>query len=170
MEGFKNLQYSEELSAALKDPAKYVLYKLATSEDGVTLEKAVELFGIYGQRQVETLVAEGLLLERDEKYFAKISSFALSHDVFIEHFKTMADFIKPHKHAQANKAYSPIFSNYSGTVSKKSYSEILKIQRAAQKKIAKIISNDDEPGHIPTFYICAVDTIDHLCADEFPDQ
>ncbi|MCJ8275625.1 MAG: hypothetical protein HRT44_04005 [Bdellovibrionales bacterium] len=170
MESFKNLQYSEELSNSLKDPAKYVLYKLATAPQGVDMEKAVELFGIYGQRQMESLEAEDLLYKKEGSYFAKISSFSLSHDVFIEHFKTMADFIKPHKHAQAHRSYSPIFTNYSGTISKKAYSDILKIQRTAQKKIAKIISNDDDPGHIPTFYLSAIDTIDHLCADEFPDD
>jgi len=88
----------------------------------------------------------------------------------VEHFKTMADFIKPHKHANANKAYSPIFSNYSASINKLAYSEILKVQRKATKKIAKILNSQKSLGSIPTFIINAVDTIDSRCADEFPDD
>ncbi len=170
IEDFQKIEYSEFLSVALKDPVKYVIYKLAAGSQGLSFDKVVELFGTYGERQLLALIAEQLIYEKQNLYYAKIESFALSHDVFVEHFKTMADFIKPHKHANANKFYSPIFSNYSGSINKQAYSEILKVQRKTTKKIAKILNSPKSMGSIPTFIINAVDTIDSRCADEFPDD
>ena len=170
IEEVKNLEFSEVLSKSLKDPIKYVLYKLASNPCGITSEKAAELFGSYGERQLSVLSSEELVELKGAAYFAKIKHFALSNDVFVDHFKTLADFIKPHKHASARREYSPIFSNYSSSINKQAYSEILRVQRAAQRKIARILSDEKSSGDIPTFVLNAIDTIDNQCADEFPDE
>ncbi len=171
IEQVKELQYSEKLTRTLTDPVKYLVYKLASMSAGVGLEKIVELFGSYGENQLLKLAQEDLVaLNTQGFYIAKIQDFALSNEVFVEHFKSTADFIKPHKHATAAKAYSPIFSNFSNSISKKAYGEILKTQRAANKKIIAILCDKNSEGNIPTFVLNAVDTLDTSCADEFVDE
>ncbi len=166
---FRNeIKYSEPLSRALKDPIKYLIYKLAAMPKGVAPQRITELFGNYGETQVKNLLEEDLLFIEKGRLHGKIKNYALSNDDFIEHFKSTANFIKPHKHAMAAKQYSPIFSNYSNGLSKKAYSEILKIQRAANKKIIAILNDKNAEGAIPTFILNAVDTLDKYCADEYP--
>jgi DNA-binding Lrp family transcriptional regulator len=167
VEEVENVEFSEHLTQALNDPVKYLIYKLAANNQGVTDDKVIELFGRYGESQLQELLSQNLIYQIDGAYFARIENFALSHDVFVKHFKAVADFIKPHKHAQASKAYSPIFYNYSASLTKEAYSAILRIQRMALKKILKVIADDSSQGHIPTFVIGAVDTIDDKCADEY---
>ena len=169
-ESWKEIKYSKDLSPALKDPIKYLIYKLAAMPDGVSLQRTVELFGNYGENLLKTMSEEELLTIKDGRFHALEKSYSLSHDHFVEHFKTTANFIKPHKHAMSAKQYSPIFSNYSNGLSKKAYSEVLKIQRAANKKILAILNDKTCEGSIPTFVLNAVDTIDMYCADEYPDQ
>lgn len=166
----RRFEFSESLTQSLKDPVKYVIYKLAAGDAGVTLDKVVDLFGSYGETQLLSLVSENLLVNTQGVYRGKVEFFSLSHDVFVEHFKTMADFIKPHKHANARKEFAPVFSNYSASVSKKTYSEIIKIQRQATKKIHKLLTDTQNSGSVPVFILGAVDTIDSLCADEYPDD
>ncbi len=169
-ECWKEIRYSKDLSQALKDPIKYLIYKLAAMPEGVASKRVLELFGSYGENSVRTLADDGLLAFTDGRFHALEKSYSLSHDDFVEHFKTTANFIKPHKHAMSARQYSPIFSNYSNGLSKKAYSEVLKIQRAANKKILAILNDKSCEGFIPTFVLNAVDTIDQLCADEYPAE
>ena len=163
-----DIQFSARLSQALKDPVKYMIYKLAVMPIGVSSEKVSDLFGRYGETQLRNLLQEDLIeIDSRGRYIGKVSDFALSNEVFVEHFKTTADFIKPHKHATSATSHSPIFSNFSSSINKKSYSEILKVQRAANKKIMNILSDQSSAGNIPTFFLSAVDTLDSKCADEF---
>ena len=166
----KEFQYSTQLTQSLKDPVKYLIFKLAAMPVGVTFEKVLDLFGSYGETQLQTLINEGLIeLSSRGVYLSKIEHFFLSNEVFVDHFKTTADFIKPHKHATAAKSFSPIFSNFSSSINKKAYAEILKVQRAANKKITAILSDKNSVGEIPAFFLNAVDTLDKNCADEYPD-
>lgn len=165
-----DLVVSEELTQTLKDPIKYLVFKLTVHTPGVQLEKVVELFGSYGEKQLLQLEKEGLVIRNENNFKAKIDYFALSNEVFVDHFKTTADFIKPHKHASAAKAYSPIFSNYSSSINRKGYSEVVKIQRAANRKIAALLADPKYQGSIPTFALNAVDTLDNICADEFQED
>ena len=169
-ESWKEIKYSKDLSRALKDPIKYLIYKLAAMPEGVASQRVIELFGNYGENLVKSLADEGLLALKQGRFHALEKSYSLSHDDFVEHFKTTANFIKPHKHAMSAKQYSPIFSNYSNGLNKKAYSEILKIQRIANKKILAILNDKSCEGSIPTFVLNAVDTIDLFCADEYPER
>lgn len=163
----KTPEYSEVLNRTLKDPVKYLIYKLAANDVGIDLEKVVELFGRYGESHLEELMQQNLVELRDDRYFAKIENFVLSHDLFVSHFKTVADFIKPQKLITASRAHSPLFANYSGSINKKAYSAILNIQRAALKKIINILVDEKSSGEIPTFVLSAIDTLDSKSADEF---
>ena len=163
----KTPEYSELLNRTLKDPVKYIIYKLAANDTGVDLEKIVEFFGRYGENHLDELLQQNLVEQRGDRYFAKIENFVLSHDLFVSHFKTVADFIKPHKLITASKSHSPLFANYSGSLNKKAYSTILNIQRAAFKKIISVLVDEKSSGEIPTFIIGAVDTLDSKSADEF---
>ncbi len=167
---YKKIEVSQHLTQVLKDPVKYLIYKLSVNTEGVGLEKVVEMFGSYGEKQLLSLVQEDLVEKRGPHYFGKIEYFALSHEVFIDHFKCTADFIKPHKLANSKKSLSPHFANSSTGLNKKGYAEVLKIQRAALKKVRKVMADSKFLGSIPTFYIGAIDTIDLRSADEFPDD
>jgi hypothetical protein len=160
------LAFSEHLSQALRDPIKYLIYKLSANPQGLDLEKVRELFGHYGEQQVQQMIAENLIYSRDNCLHARIESFALSFDVFVQHFKAVADFIKPHKHAQASRNYSPLFANYSSSVNKEAYSNILKVKRQALKRIRQILTDKNNQGPIPVFVLSAVDTLDLKSADE----
>lgn len=166
-----DIQFSARLSEALKDPVKYMIYKLAVMPIGVSSEKVADLFGRYGETQLRNLLQEDLIkIDHRGRYVGKVSDFALSNEVFVEHFKTTADFIKPHKHATSATSHSPIFSNFSSSINKKAYSEILKVQRAANKRIMNILSDTSSAGTVPTFFLSAVDTLDNKCADEFSED
>lgn len=169
-EAWKEIKYSKDLSQALKDPIRYLIYKLAAMPEGVASQRVIELFGNYGENLLKTMSEEKLLAFKEGRFHALEKSYSLSHDDFVEHFKSTANFIKPHKHAMSAKQYSPIFSNYSNGLSKKAYSEVLKIQRAANKKILEILNDKSCEGSVPTFVLNAVDTIDMFCADEYPDH
>lgn len=160
-------EYSELLNKTLKDPVKYLIYKLAANDTGISPDKVSELFGRYGESQLEDLVALNLLEQRGSTYHAKIENFVLSHDLFVGHFKMVADFIKPHKLMTAPKSHSPLFANYSASLNKKAYSTILGIQRAAFKKIINVLVDKNSSGNIPTFILGAIDTLDSRSADEF---
>ncbi len=167
IESFKKIEFSEDLSEVLKDPVKYVIYKLAAGGHGLTHEKVFDLFGSYGEKQLQSLVNSGWMYREKNFYYVKTPYFALSHEVFVEHFKTMADFIKPEKHANATAESAPLFTNYSGSIHKEAYKEIRKIYKKAAHRAAEILNDPHSKGNIPTFVLSAVDTIDAQCADEF---
>ena len=49
----QSLQQSEDLGDKLSTPVRYVLYKLAVGENGLTEEKAVEIFGHMGKIEIQ---------------------------------------------------------------------------------------------------------------------
>ncbi len=161
------IEVSESLTQSLKDPVKYLIYKLSVNTDGVSMDKVVEMFGSYGEKQIQELLQENLLELKDGCYYGKVQNFCLSHSVFVKHFKATADYIKPEKSASAPRNLSPIFKNYSTGLNKKAYAEILKIQKQALKKILKVMVDKNSEGPIPAFYLAALDTLDHKSADEF---
>ncbi len=167
IEAMVEIEVSESLTQSLRDPVKYLIYKLSVNIEGVSLEKVVEMFGSYGEKQIYELLQENLLEERKGHYFGKIQNFSLSNDVFVKHFKATADFIKPETLANAPRNQSPLFVNYSSGLNKKAYSEILKIQRLALKKILKVFVDKESEGPIPAFYLAALDTLDHDSASDF---
>ena len=167
IETFSDIQVSQSLTQSLKDPVKYLVFKLAANDQGVTLDRIIDLFGNYGENQLNALVQENLIEQKQDRYVSKIETFCLSNDVFVEHFKATADFIKVEKVEGYNRSYAPHFANCSTGINKKGYSEILRIQRAALKKIRQVMADPEKSGDIPMFYLCAVDTLDRQCADEF---
>lgn len=160
------VEVSEELTQTLKDPVKYLIYKRAVNDSGVTLDQVLNLFGSYGEKQLAALIQEGLVTQEGDLYKGENKVFTLSNDVFVEHFKATADFIKPHKLANSSKNLSPGFANYSSGLNKKAYTEVLNIQRKAMNKIRKILFDPNAQGKIPTFVLAAVDTLDSESADE----
>ena len=161
------IQVSDHLTEKLKNPVKYIIYKLASNDEGVCKEKVLDLFGNYGASQLKALVQENLVVEDGEAYFARVANFCLMNEVFVEHFKATADFIKPENVTNSPKNLSPLFTNYSSGLNKKGYSEILKIQRQALRKIREVMVDQKFKGSIPSFYLSAVDTLDSKSADDF---
>ncbi len=166
IEAMVEIEVSESLTQSLQDPVKYLIYKLAVNSEGVTIDKVVEMFGSYGEKQIQELLQEKLIELKDGAYHGLVQSFCLSNDVFVKHFKATADFIKPEKLANSPRNLSPLFANYSTGLNKKAYSDVLKIQRQAMKKIIKVLVDKSSEGPIPAFYLAAIDTLDHNSADE----
>lgn len=158
--------YSEGLNNNLKDPLKFMIYKMASHTHGVKAFKVVSLFGNHGLMLADELLEQGLLTKLNECFFANVSNFIVSDELFIDHFKAFADFIKPHKLATTSRAHSPLFANYSASVNKQTYANIVKIQRQALKKMARLLQDPNNAGNIPSFVLSAVDTIDQKAADE----
>ncbi len=159
--------YSDDLTESLSDPVKYLIFKIASNDAGITETKLLDLFGQHGKKQVMSLINEGLIELKDGVYYGLKGNFLLSNDVFVDHFKAVADFIKPHKHAQANPKYSPIFSNFSVSLNKTAYSKIVNLQRRTNKKIVEMMKSEESKGEIPAFFLNAIDTLDEKIADEF---
>ena len=170
IDSIQDFEYSDTLAKSLRDPVKYMVFKLTCSDSGVRTDKVTELFGEYGKTQLNILTREGFVIDHGTHFKSTIEKFSLPNDMFVEHFKTVANFIKPNKHATAAKSHSPIFANFSNSIHKQAYAEILKVQRAATRRIGQILFDKSSSGEIPTFFLTAVDTIDSICADEFPND
>ena len=166
----QSVQQSADLGEQLSTPIRYVLYKLAVGENGLTEKKAEEIFGHLGKVEIKNMVKDKLLIKNETiygvNYKGSVEFFSLPHESFVDNFKTMADFIKVEKHSEADPRYSPMFANFSSSLNKETYTKVLNIQRQAQRKIAKLISDENNAGSIPTFVLTAVDTIDVKTASE----
>jgi hypothetical protein len=161
-----NQHYSEKLNRALRDPSRYLVYKLAANSSGVTSAVVKEILGFHGLTSLEELVAADLVIKKGDHYIAdQGKKFALSHELFVQNFKTTADFIKPAKLGQI--ANNNLFVNFSGSVPIESYREIVRIQREALRKILKI--RDSAEGNIPMFILAAVDTLSNKSAAEIEE-
>lgn len=159
-----------DLSKQLKNPIKYLIYKLATNDCGISVDKVHELFGSYGQEHLDALKNDGLLKLVDSTYYAVYENFCLSQEVFKTHFKATADFIKPKNLNNSPFNSSQLFFNCSNSVNINAYNIILKIQRAAIRKVIDVLNDPKSKGNIPLFTIGAVDTLDTLSAYELSKQ
>lgn len=157
---------SVNLSSKLQDPVRYMIYKLAANTNGVTASKISELFGLFGGQKLDDLLNEDLLILRGDSYHAAYSNYSLSHETFTTHFKATADFIKPEKLDASPQKYSQVFVNMSESINLNAYSSILKVQRAALKKIREIMFDSQNKGEIPAFMVSAIDTISTKSAFE----
>lgn len=81
----------------------------------------------------------------------------MGHEQFVEHFKAVADFIKT---GDLGPKKNNLFYNFSESVNEKGMREILNVQRAALKKVARILNDDQFGGDIPLFVLSAIDTLD----------
>lgn len=163
-----SIECPQDLGDSLEDPVKYLIYKLAGNPLGVSPDKVLELFGPYGEKQLEYLIKKELVEKKDDgNYHGKVEFFSLPNETVVPNFKATADFIKIDKISNATRELSPMVSNFSSGVNKKAYSELLKVQRAAQRKIAEILFNEKNKGDIPAFVLMATDTLDVKIAEEF---
>jgi hypothetical protein len=170
LKSFNRIEYSEDLTEILRDPVKYVIYKIAAGGHGLSAEKVIDLFGSHGEKQLQSLVTCGWMYKENDLYFVKTPNFSLSYDVFVEHFKVMADFIKPEKHANSQSDLAPFFVSQSSSLNKEAYKEIRKIYKKAVMRVSEIVNNPQSFGPIPTFVLSAVDTMDSDCADEISQK
>ncbi|MCJ8277520.1 MAG: hypothetical protein HRT44_12425 [Bdellovibrionales bacterium] len=157
--------YDLDLNNELKHPTKYLIYKLASNDTGVTHEKVVELFGSHGLMFVQELIDKEFIKLEGGVYFASSSAFTASHEHFVENFKVVADFIKTQK-ADSHMLLNPLFINYSNTVNAEAYKEIVTLQKKTLKKIRGIMTDKSKIGEIPLFMLLAVDTLDMNTAFE----
>lgn len=162
--------YSSDVNNELKHPTKYLIYKLAVNQAGLTKEKLVELFGNHSVLLVDEMVSSGLL-QRDEYGTIKTVSKTLtsSNDDFVRNFKLVADFIKPEK-AFGGRELGPLFVNCSDSINAEAYNKIIEIQRASQAQIREILVDSDSRGRLPFFMLVGIDILDSKSAYEFQNQ
>lgn len=163
-----DLHFSETLNRALRDPTKYLVFKLAANSAGVDGEQIKDLFGFHGLALLEELIAEDLVFKQEGVYHSKVKRYSLSNDQFVQNFKVTAAFIKPEKLSQA--VQNNLFFNVSGSLTLEAYREIVKIQREALKKCVKIRDAKESQGPIPMFILAAVDTLSHQSAVEIDEN
>jgi hypothetical protein len=158
-------EYSQVINDYLRDPIKYLVFKLSLNKMGVSRERVKKIFGDHGARELDHLVQMDFVEKRGHRYFSKPRNFYGSFENFVEHFRASAGFIKPHKAAE-NRPLGPLFLNASESVSADAYREVSRVQRAALKKISQIIKGDEAGGPIPLMFLCAIDTLDTESAFE----
>ena len=153
-------EYSNSLNDELKDPVKYLIYKLAVNHSGVKEQKIVELYGNHGVQMLNDMVEKGFITRGTDRLCkANSMTFSTSHDDFVRNFKLVADFIKPDK-LKNRKPLNPFFNNTSDSITAEAYERIRRIQAASYKKICKVLAEDQSKGTIPFFYISAIDSLD----------
>lgn len=153
-----NYTYSPELSEALKDPNKYLIYKLAAGTRGVSKRKILELLGAHSERLLKEMLAGGLITESGGFFHTQNQGFTLGLDHFVDHFKLTANFIKTAPHPGGLK--DNLFYNASNTVSAEGRDKILGIARKAMSDIVKVLNDSEFEGNIPLFILSAVDSLD----------
>ncbi len=162
--------YSNAINDEIKDPVKYLIYKLALNHSGVKEDKVVELYGNHGLQLLNELVEKGFIVRSDDKVCrASCKSFSGSHDDFIRNFKVVADFIKPHK-LRNRKPLNPYFVNMSDSLTPEAYDQIRRLLSKTDKKVRKIMASDESKGEIPFFYLGAMDTLDIKSAAEYAEE
>ncbi|MBT7609836.1 MAG: hypothetical protein HN576_08770 [Bacteriovoracaceae bacterium] len=152
-----NYEFSAELNEALRDNVSYLIYKLSANRKGVTAQKIEKLFGHHGMDKLKYLHSLNLVTIKLDIVRSVTEGFSLSHDQFIPHFKAVSDFIKTEQ-SQVQK--KNLFYNFSESINEQAHKEILSIQKAALKKITKILNDDSNSGDTPIFILSAVDTLD----------
>lgn len=158
-------EYSADLNNELKDPVKYIIYKLSSNSSGVTKQKILELFGRHGLQVADLLTQKDYLQIDGEIYFSKIKNFTVSQENFVTNFKLLADFIKT-QNPLTKTSLQSLLANYSESISVEAYKEIVQIQRKALQKIRTIMSDENSKGPIPLFLLLAIDTLDHQSAHD----
>ncbi len=159
-------EYNQALNDELKNPIKYLIFKLALNRTGVSEDKVRRIFGDLGLIELKSLYDKKWLTQKsDKEYVASIKNFSGSYADFVEQFQWTARFIKTDK-VLTSALLNPLFVNGSESVSPEAYQEIIRIQKSALKKISQVISHPDSMGPIPLFFLCALDTLDTLAAHE----
>lgn len=162
--------YSNAINDEIKDPVKYLIYKLSLNHAGLSESKLIELYGNHGLQLLQDMVEKGFIQQTEEGvYRAKAKTFGGSHDDFVRNFKAVADFIKPNK-LRNRKPLNPYFVNASDSLTPEAYDQIRKLLGKTDKKIRKILADENSKGTIPVFFIGAMDTLDPKSAAEWVEE
>ena len=162
-------RFNEKLNKSISDSTSFVIYNLACAEKGTNKEEILNLFGHLGIHRLEELILDEVITEQNGHYFATESHWSSGPEMSAKHIKTLADFIKPSK-VKPNSLLTPMFANFTGSISKEAYEKILRINRSAYKKTIEILRNEESAGQIPMFYIGALDTLSSQAAYEYEDD
>ncbi|MEO0336194.1 MAG: hypothetical protein AAF202_07360 [Pseudomonadota bacterium] len=153
-------EFSQLLQQELSDNTRYLIYKLAANDSGVSKAKIQRLLGELGVEALVDLTKKGLLLERDGYFFTECESFTMSPDVFKDKFQYISQFIKTDSSKYSDSPLRPLHVNYSSSVSSVTYKKIMKIQKRTLKSIRELMQEDSGKNGIPIFLILALDSLD----------
>lgn len=160
-------EYSSRVNEELKDPVKYLIFKLSLNSTGVSEDKIRELYGTHGIKLLaEMIEAEIIVKTANGICRTHTKSYSSSNTDFVRNFKVVADFIKTNKYRN-RKPYNPLQVNCSESISLDAYEKIVRLQRKTQKKIREILGAPENKGDVPFFQLCAIDTLDLKAAYEF---
>ena len=159
-------EYDSELNTELKDPVKYIIYKLSANSSGLRINKLNELFGRHGLSQAEILIQKGYLQNDNNVLFTKVKDFTINQESFVNNFKIVADYIKTQNPIAKTSLHS-LLANYSESVTPEAYKDIVSLQKRTLQKIRKIRSDGPSKGYIPLFLLLAIDTLDPQPAHEY---
>ena len=158
-------EYDADLNAELRDPVKYIIYKLASNSSGLSRKKLNELFGRNGFAQAEALFQKDYLHTKNDIYFSKVKHFTSNQDSFVTKCKLIADYIKTQNPLTKTNLHS-LLANYSESVSPEAFKEIVGQQKKTLQKIRSILADESSKGAIPVFMLLAIDTLDPQPAHE----
>ncbi|NQZ00943.1 MAG: hypothetical protein HRT45_09800 [Bdellovibrionales bacterium] len=162
-------KFSEKLNKSISDSTSFVIYNLACSERGTSEEEVLNLFGHLGMHRLEELILDEVLEQKGDRFFAIHSTWSSGPELSAKHIKTLADFIKPSK-IKENSMHTPMFANFTGSITKEAYEKIIRINRAAYRKTVEVLHADESAGDIPVFFLGAIDTLSAYAAYEYKDD
>jgi hypothetical protein len=145
-------KFSEKLNKSIADSTSFVIYNLACSERGTCEEEVLNLFGHLGMHRLEELILDEVIQQKGDRFFAIHSTWSSGPEMSAKHIKTLADFIKPSK-IKENSMHTPIFANFTGSITKEAYEKIIRVNRAAYRKTVEILHAEESSGDIPVFFL-----------------
>ncbi|OFZ51346.1 MAG: hypothetical protein A2381_06265 [Bdellovibrionales bacterium RIFOXYB1_FULL_37_110] len=148
-------KYDVDLNDILSDRVNYLIYKLAANKKGTTKIKIVELFGLLGEKRLNSLLNLGLILEKDEAIHAKDKNFSLDIKIAKKLLPELIDFYKPEEVAKGKN----LFYSLSESLNEDGIKKIKEIQKEAVKKIYEAMNCPFYEGDIPYFTLNMSDTL-----------
>ena len=148
-------KYDVDLNEILSDRVNYFIYKLAANKKGTTKIKIVELFGLLGEKRLNSLLNLGLIFEKDEAIHAKDKNFSLDIKIAKKLLPELIDFYKPEEVAKGKN----LFYSLSESLNEDGIKKIKEIQKEAVKKIFEVMNCPYYEGDIPYFTLNMNDTL-----------
>ena len=106
-------KYDVDLNDILSDRVNYLIYKLAANKKGTTKIKIVELFGLLGEKRLNSLLNLGLILEKDEAIHAKDKNFSLDIKIAKKLLPELIDFYNSIKENELQTEIDQFATNWS---------------------------------------------------------
>lgn len=152
-------EYSPDLNEELRDPIKYMVYKVAANSAGASLTWVGETFGKLGLERAQELEKKGFIANVDGFYHAQQKDFSLDVKIAADHLSELVKFYKPGAIPQGKN----LFYTMSESMNDEGIQKIKRIQKEAIEKIVGVMNDAKFRGETPYFNLFLSDSLDFEC-------